>query len=36
LVLHEVAHIVNGWPQVRETECDLWALTGLHRLGASQ
>jgi hypothetical protein len=29
LVLHEVAHIVNNWPQSKETDCDLWAIRQL-------
>ena len=31
LVLHEVAHAANNWPQSMETECDLWALAKLNQ-----
>src|SRR4051812_33563774 len=30
LVLHELAHLANGWGQEREDECDDWAFERLH------
>jgi len=29
LVLHELAHIENGWGQDRESDCDRWAMERL-------
>jgi hypothetical protein len=29
LLLHELAHLENGWGQEREAECDLWAAERL-------
>ncbi len=29
LVLHELAHISNNWPQERENDCDAWAFVRL-------
>jgi hypothetical protein len=32
LVLHELAHIENDWPQERENDCDVWAFAKLREL----
>lgn len=31
LVLHEIAHIKNNWPQDREIDCDRWAFEHIEK-----
>lgn len=32
LLLHELAHLLNNWPQERECDCDKWAFEEMSKL----